>query len=248
MQINPRQLAIAGLLGALVVVLGMTPIGFVPVPGPAGRATTMHIPVILAGIFEGPVVGATVGLLFGLFSYVRNAMAPANPVAAMMFADPLVTFVPRILIGVVAYYAYTLVRARHARPLVTAAVPVIVADGLYRVLKPLAAAQGTTGIIALFGGLAASPVGLWLMIILVAGGLAYLVWRLTGGDRAAPGLAAIAGTAANTIGVLGLSVIRGYLPAGAAWAVGILHGLPEILVALALVLMLERAIKGALRN
>ncbi|MGE5559473.1 MAG: ECF transporter S component, partial [Chloroflexota bacterium] len=120
MKLQVRQLAIAGLLGALVVVLGLTPLGFVPVPTPAGNATTIHIPVILAGVLEGPVVGGVVGLIFGIFSWVRNAMAPTNPVSAVLFADPLVTFVPRILIGVVSYYAYAAVRDRRGRDIVAA--------------------------------------------------------------------------------------------------------------------------------
>ena len=46
----------AGLLVALTVILGTTGIGFLPVPTPAGAATLMHIPVILAGLVSTPLV------------------------------------------------------------------------------------------------------------------------------------------------------------------------------------------------
>jgi len=44
-------------------------------------------------------------------------------------------------------------------------------------------------------------------------------------------LAAIVGTATNTVLVLGLGVARHYLPSRVAWAVGLTHGIPEIIVA-----------------
>ncbi len=68
MQLTTRQLVIAALMVALTVLLGTTRWGFVPLPTPAGAATIMHIPVIIAGVLQGPVVGGFVGLLFGLFT------------------------------------------------------------------------------------------------------------------------------------------------------------------------------------
>ena len=100
---NVRKMAIIGVLGAISAVLGMTPLGFIPV-GPT-RATIMHIPVIIVAIMEGPVVGALVGLIFGLFS-IFNAIS--NPTAvSVVFLNPMVSVVPRILIGLVTYYVYS---------------------------------------------------------------------------------------------------------------------------------------------
>ena len=48
---NVRRMAIIGVLGAISIILGMTPLGFIPV-GPT-RATIMHIPVIIGAIMEG---------------------------------------------------------------------------------------------------------------------------------------------------------------------------------------------------
>lgn len=98
MKLTVRKMAVAGVLGAASIVLGLTPIGFIPVPGPAGHATIMHVPAILAGIAEGPVVGLVVGAIFGILSFLR-ATVPA-------FADPLVAILPRLFIGVFAAYAY----------------------------------------------------------------------------------------------------------------------------------------------
>lgn len=99
---NVRKMAIIGVLGAISAVLGMTPLGFIPV-GPT-RATIMHIPVIIGAIMEGPIVGAFVGLIFGIFS-IFQAITNPTPVS-VVFLNPLVSVLPRILIGIVTYYVY----------------------------------------------------------------------------------------------------------------------------------------------
>ncbi|MCK5768367.1 MAG: ECF transporter S component, partial [Candidatus Atribacteria bacterium] len=53
-KLTTRQMAISGMLGAIAILLGITRLGFIPVPTPAGNATIMHIPAILGGIIEGP--------------------------------------------------------------------------------------------------------------------------------------------------------------------------------------------------
>jgi len=98
-----RTLTVSGLLGAVSIMLGMTPLGFIPVPTAAGHATIMHVPAILGAVLEGPKVGALTGLIFGLHSFFR-ATSP-------IFADPFIAIVPRILIGIVAYGAYRLTRS-----------------------------------------------------------------------------------------------------------------------------------------
>ena len=55
-------MATLAMLCGLLLVMGMTGIGFIPLP--VIKATTMHIPVILAGIFLGPNYGAAVGFVF----------------------------------------------------------------------------------------------------------------------------------------------------------------------------------------
>src|SRR5438094_8457212 len=70
-RLSTRDIAVAGILGALAAALGYTPLGFVAFPTPAGSATAMHIPVLIAGVLGAPVVGAFVGAIFGLISLLR---------------------------------------------------------------------------------------------------------------------------------------------------------------------------------
>ena len=96
--LSVRQIVIAGILGGIVALLGYTRWGFIPVPNLAGSATILQIPAILGGAIEGPVVGLIVGLLFGLFSWL-------DPIVPF-FRDPLVSILPRLFIGIVAWAVF----------------------------------------------------------------------------------------------------------------------------------------------
>ena len=102
--LSVRQLTIVGMLAAVSFILGLTGYGFIPLP--IAKATVMHIPVIIGAIIEGPMVGLLVGLLFGLFSIFQNIIAPN--ILSFAFLNPLVSVLPRVLIGVTAYYCYRL--------------------------------------------------------------------------------------------------------------------------------------------
>lgn len=97
-----RHMAVTAMLGAISAVLGMTQLGFIPIG--ATRATIMHIPVIIGAIVEGPIVGAMVGLIFGVFSIITAITTP-TPVS-FVFWNPIVSVLPRIMIGIGSYYVY----------------------------------------------------------------------------------------------------------------------------------------------
>ena len=105
---SARQMTMVGMLSAISIFLGLTGLGFIPIP--PVRATIMHIPVIIGAIVEGPVVGAAVGLVFGLFSMYQNFTAPGP--TSFIFWNPIIALVPRILIGLVAYYVYILLKTK----------------------------------------------------------------------------------------------------------------------------------------
>ena len=106
LRLSTFDLAIAGVFGALAIVLSFTPLGLIPVPNPTEAATSLHLPAIVAGVLAGPIVGGLVGLVLAISSwYLYGAtfitFADGNLVVALLAA-----FLPRILIGVLAYYAY----------------------------------------------------------------------------------------------------------------------------------------------
>ncbi len=97
-----RKLAITGMLGAVTIALSLTPLGFIPIG--VFNVTTIHIPVIIAAILEGPIVGGAVGLIFGVTSLIKNLVSP-TPIS-FIFWNPLISVLPRILIGLLSYYFY----------------------------------------------------------------------------------------------------------------------------------------------
>jgi len=105
-RLTVRRMAVIGILSAMSIGLNFTPLAFVLIPGLPVQITLMHVPVIIGAILEGPLVGAFIGLIFGLFSLYTAAITPI-PIA-FAFLNPLVSVVPRILIGIVAYYVYAL--------------------------------------------------------------------------------------------------------------------------------------------
>lgn len=96
--LNVRKIVITGILAAIAILLGVTRLGFIPVPNISGNATIMHVPAIIGGVMEGPIVGLLIGGIFGLFSMLQ-ATVP-------FFADPRVSVIPRLFIGVTAYFSY----------------------------------------------------------------------------------------------------------------------------------------------
>jgi len=106
LQVSTRDLAVAGVFGALAIVLSFTPLGLIPVPNISGAATSLHLPAIVAGIVGGPIVGGLVGLVLAISSWINYsgtfiALAGNNVLLALLAA-----FLPRVLIGIVAYYVY----------------------------------------------------------------------------------------------------------------------------------------------
>jgi len=106
-RLSTRKIAIAGIMSAFLILLSLIPsLGYIVVPFTPITITTMHIPVIIAAILEGPVVGGFVGLIFGLSSMYTAATIFSGLPTAFVFLNPLVSVLPRILIGIVAYYVY----------------------------------------------------------------------------------------------------------------------------------------------
>lgn len=99
MQLSVRQIVIAGVFGAIVILLGSIQVlGFPPVPVPPGNATTLHIPVSIGSMIGGPVVGAILGLLYGVFSWFQDTSG--------VFKDVLISIVPRFFVGLTPYFVY----------------------------------------------------------------------------------------------------------------------------------------------
>ena len=103
-----RQLVVIGMLSGISMFMGLT--GFGMIPTPWMKITIQHLPVIIGGIIEGPIVGGIVGLIFGLFSMYLNMTQPV--LLSPIFMNPIIAIIPRVLIGIVSYYVFKIMKEK----------------------------------------------------------------------------------------------------------------------------------------
>lgn len=237
-----RKLTIIGVLGAISVVLGMTPLGFIPV-GPT-RATIMHIPVIIGAIVEGPIVGAFVGLIFGMFSIYQAITAP-TPVS-FVFLNPIVSVLPRVLIGITAYYTYKGLNKLGTRGtmgmlyLIWAAIIAYLSRGIY---------LNITDYTSIW------PLLMNVGLLILALGMVYLTATKFKDKALDTVIAAVVGTMTNTVGVLTMIYVffgERFVEAlgqdvefarKVIVGIGVTNGIPESIIAIIIVTSVVSAVK-----
>ena len=110
-KIETRKLTTAGVLAALIVVMTVVPYtGYIPIG--ATEMTTLHIVVAVGAVMLGWRYGAFLGLVWGVTCVLR---ATTNPLWAP-FINPLISVLPRILVGVAAGLCMQALRKRNCRP------------------------------------------------------------------------------------------------------------------------------------
>lgn len=142
-----RKSIVAGALGAVSVALMFTPAGYIPWLAGASL-TVMHVPSIIGAIIEGPWVGMVVGGIFGFTSLFRAATSPQGPIDSF-FVNPLVSVIPRILVGLVAWGIFSLFKGK-MRPL---------GAGLAGIVGSLANSILVLGTLVLFGAIPLAVAG-----------------------------------------------------------------------------------------
>ncbi|MBO5065547.1 MAG: ECF transporter S component [Clostridia bacterium] len=90
------RLVLCALFAALIVVMTFTPyLGYITVG--IIEITTLHVVVILGAVILGPKYGAILGGVWGLTCVMRAFQFGIIP-----FQNPLVSLVPRLIVGLVA--------------------------------------------------------------------------------------------------------------------------------------------------
>ena len=166
---DTRRMAMLAMLCAVLLVMGMTGIGFIPLP--VIKATTMHIPVILGAVLLGPAAGGVLGALFGLCSIWANTTSPgllAFAFSPFMSTEGLVGVLKslwialgcRILLGVMAGWLWKglhkLLKKDYLALPITAALAtlchtILVMGSIYLLLAQQYAQAKNVGITAVFG-------------------------------------------------------------------------------------------------
>ena len=166
---DTRSMATLAMFIGILLVMGMTGIGFIPLP--LIKATTMHIPVIIGAIVLGPNAGAVLGATFGLCSIWANTTAPgvmAFAFSPFMSNDGLagaakalwIALGCRILLGYVSGWLWKLMKKLKANdylalPLVSALASAfhtfVVMGSIYVLLAQQYAEAKNVALTAVFG-------------------------------------------------------------------------------------------------
>lgn len=107
---KPRELTLLGLLTALLLVMSMTPLGYLNI-GPLA-ITFNIIPVAIAAAALGPFGGAVVGSVFGITSFLQCLGIGGSSAMGVILLeiDPFFAFVqrfvPRLLAGFLSGHIY----------------------------------------------------------------------------------------------------------------------------------------------
>lgn len=107
-----RRLAITAVLTAITFLLGLTPIGYIPLP--TMKITILCIPVLIGVLMEGLGVGLFLGGVFGLTSLIQIFMG--DPLGLILIDMSFIrtlalVFIPRFLVPVTAHYTFQLIRS-----------------------------------------------------------------------------------------------------------------------------------------
>ncbi len=128
MKQNTRHITMLALFITIEIVIASIPfLGYIPLG--VINATTLHIPVIAAGILLGKKEGAMVGFVFGLTSIIKNTL---QPTATSFVFSPfysignisggwqsiLIALLPRILIGFLAGWIYEIMQKKQMKDVI----------------------------------------------------------------------------------------------------------------------------------
>ncbi len=90
-----------GILMGLIILMTFIPnIGYIQTG--LFSITTIHIPVLIGAALLGPIGGLVLGLTWGLTSYFYALTL--GTIEAMIFLNPMVSIVPRVLVGLIVSY------------------------------------------------------------------------------------------------------------------------------------------------
>lgn len=107
-----RSIVLLGLLSAILVVMGMTPLGYLKIG--ALSITLNMIPVAIGAAALGPVGGTVLGAVFGITSIIEAAKGTSGIGAITMTISPFLTvvhrLVPRVITGFLLGVTYRCLR------------------------------------------------------------------------------------------------------------------------------------------
>lgn len=99
------RIAILGILSAIIIIQNFVPfLGNIPIP--PLNPTIIQITVIVAAFVLGIKDGMIVGGIWGIVRMIKAYTLPTSPLDLLLFTNPLISLIPRILIGLTAGWVF----------------------------------------------------------------------------------------------------------------------------------------------
>lgn len=115
------RLVLRSILLAIIIVQAMVPwLGFIPLGFIS--LTIIHITVIIAAVVLGPKDGMFIGLFWGIATIIRAYAMPTTPFDTLVFTNPIISVVPRVLVGLVAGLVFHWIYKRYRSVVVSSAI------------------------------------------------------------------------------------------------------------------------------
>lgn len=110
------KLTTTAMLTAIIAVMAFTPLGYLKTAGL--EITFIMVPVVVGAVLGGRTVGAFLGLVFGITSFIQCfGISPFG--VALLGINPVFTFivciVPRVLAGYLTALVYSLITSKNTK-------------------------------------------------------------------------------------------------------------------------------------
>lgn len=102
------ELAQLAMLSAIIIVMTFVPyVGYISYG--ALSITLIHIPVIIGACVLGVKGGSILGAVWGISCIIKAVFAPPSPLEGIIFKNPLIALIPRVIAGAMAGLIYSLI-------------------------------------------------------------------------------------------------------------------------------------------
>ena len=201
-------LAQVGVLSALITVMTFIPyLGYISYGGLS--ITLLHIPVIIGAVVLGPKIGGLLGGVWGITCIMKAVLAPPTPLEGIIFRNPIIALIPRILVGFVAGGVFLLISKGGKKALSEKSEKIL--SAFVNTLLVLGAYFGVAFLVKklfLKDAVSQSPTLVYtilivLLVVVAAGAFALFYKNTRKKNVSAAGIATILATITNTALVMG---------------------------------------------
>lgn len=108
---SAQRITLLAIFLAIIILQNTIPVlGYIPIP--PLYPTIVHVTVIVASVVLGWKDGAIVGLAWGLIRWIKAWTAPLTPLDPIIWINPMISVLPRILVGIFSGWCYQMARQR----------------------------------------------------------------------------------------------------------------------------------------